>query len=107
MAGPVRYAMIGGGEGAFIGPVHRTAAAIAGNCRLVAGGAVGRSEQGAGVGRGDRAAAERSYASFQALIRGEALLPAAERAEFVAIVTPPTTSTPPQPSPRSRRGWRC
>ena len=34
---PVRYAMIGGGEGAFIGPVHRTAAAIAGNCRLVAG----------------------------------------------------------------------
>ena len=33
---PVRYAMIGGGEGAFIGPVHRPAAAIAGNGRLVA-----------------------------------------------------------------------
>lgn len=36
-ADPVKFAMIGGGEGAFIGPVHRTAAAIAGNCRLVAG----------------------------------------------------------------------
>ena len=37
VADPVRYAMIGGGEGAFIGPVHRIAAAIAGNCDLVAG----------------------------------------------------------------------
>ena len=37
VADPIRYAMIGGGEGAFIGPVHRIAAAIAGNCELVAG----------------------------------------------------------------------
>ena len=34
---PIRYGMIGGGRGAFIGGVHRTAAAIAGNWRLVAG----------------------------------------------------------------------
>lgn len=33
----VRYGMVGGGEGAFIGPVHRTAAQIAGNWELVAG----------------------------------------------------------------------
>lgn len=32
----VRYGMIGGGSGAFIGAVHRTAAAIAGNWTLVA-----------------------------------------------------------------------
>ena len=34
---PVRYGMIGGGQGAFIGGVHRTAARIAGNWELVAG----------------------------------------------------------------------
>jgi predicted dehydrogenase len=34
---PIRYGMIGGGQGAFIGGVHRTAAAIAGNWQLVAG----------------------------------------------------------------------
>ena len=36
-ARPVPFAMIGGGEDAFIGEVHRMAAALAGNCRLVAG----------------------------------------------------------------------
>ena len=86
MAGPVRYAMIGGGEGAFIGPVHRTAAAIAGNCRLVAGALSAdpdkarRSAEAIGL--------ERSYDSYGDLIAGEGGLPEAERAEFVAIVTP-------------------
>ncbi|WP_236559317.1 sugar phosphate isomerase/epimerase family protein [Sphingomonas sp. T1] len=37
MPTPVPFAVIGGGEGAFIGEVHRWAAAPAGNCRLVAG----------------------------------------------------------------------
>jgi predicted dehydrogenase len=86
MAGPVRYAMIGGGEGAFIGPVHRTAAAIAGNIRLVAGALSAdpekarRSAEAIGL--------ERGYDSYQALIAGERALPENERAEFVSIVTP-------------------
>jgi predicted dehydrogenase len=86
MAGPVRYAMIGGGEGAFIGPVHRTAAAIAGNCRLVAGALSAdpekarRSAEAIGL--------ERGYDSYEALIAGEMALHPEVRAEFVAIVTP-------------------
>jgi predicted dehydrogenase len=86
MTGPVRYAMVGGGEGAFIGPVHRTAAAIAGNCRLVAAALSSdperarRSAEAIGV--------ERGYDSHEALIEGELALPPGERAEFVAIVTP-------------------
>ncbi len=86
MAESVRYAMIGGGEGAFIGPVHRIAAAIAGNCRLVAGALSGdpeksrRSAEAIGL--------ERGYDSFEALIAGERPLPESERAAFVAIVTP-------------------
>src|SRR5687768_11567192 len=86
MAGPVRYAMIGGGEAAVIGPVHRTAAAIAGNLRLAAGALPAdperarRSAEAIGL--------ERGYDSYQALIAGERALPENARAEFVSIVTP-------------------
>ncbi|WP_241557179.1 Gfo/Idh/MocA family protein [Croceibacterium ferulae] len=85
---PVRFAMVGGGEGAFIGPVHRTAAAIAGNCRLVAGAFSSDAERARRSGEALGLAADRSYASWQALIEGEARKDAAERAEFIAIVTP-------------------
>lgn len=83
---PVRYAMVGGGEGAFIGPVHRTAAAIAGNCRLVAGALSSDAERARRSGEAIGLAPERSYASFQDLIAGERGRP--DGAEFVAIVTP-------------------
>ena len=85
---PVRYAMIGGGEGAFIGPVHRTAAAIAGNCRLVAGAFSSDAERARRSGEAVGLAPERSYASWAEMLEREAALPASERAEFVAIVTP-------------------
>jgi len=42
---PIRYGMIGGGQGAFIGGIHRTAAAIAGNWQLVAGAFSSTSEK--------------------------------------------------------------
>jgi predicted dehydrogenase len=80
--------MIGGGEGAFIGPVHRTAAAIAGNCRLVAGALSSDPERARRSGEAIGLAPERSYASYAEMIDGERRLPEAERAEFVAIVTP-------------------
>ena len=85
---PVRYAMVGGGEGAFIGPVHRTAAAIAGNCRLVAGALSADPDKAARSGAAIGLAADRSYASYQAMLAGERALPEDERAEFIAIVTP-------------------
>ncbi len=80
--------MVGGGEGAFIGPVHRTAAAIAGNCRLVAGALSGDPERARRSGAAIGLAPERSYAGYAAMLAGELALPADERAEFVAIVTP-------------------
>jgi predicted dehydrogenase len=88
MRDPVRYAMIGGGEGAFIGPVHRIAAAIAGNCRLVAGALSSDPERARRSGQAAGLAPERSYASYVEMIAGERRLPDRERAEFVAIVTP-------------------
>lgn len=88
MEEPVRYAMIGGGEGAFIGPVHRTAAAIAGNCRLVAGAFSSDSEKAKRSGIAAGLSTERSYADFRTMFASERQLPDSERAEFVAIVTP-------------------
>lgn len=88
MPGPVRYAMIGGGEGAFIGPIHRIAAAIAGNCRLVAGALSSDPERARRSGAACGLAESRSYASYAEMLEGERALAPDERAEFVAIVTP-------------------
>ena len=88
MKDPVRYAMIGGGEGAFIGPVHRIAAAIAGNCRLVAGALSSDPDRARRSGEACGISAERSYSSYREMIERERALPEGERAEFVAIVTP-------------------
>jgi predicted dehydrogenase len=85
---PVRYAMIGGGEGAFIGPVHRTAAAIAGNCRLVAGALSSDPARARRSGEALGLPPERCYASWQSLIERERDRPVDDRAEFLAIVTP-------------------
>lgn len=85
---PVRYAMIGGGEGAFIGPVHRTAAAIAGNCRLVAGALSSEPERARRSGAAIGLPPERSYCSLAEMLAGEAAQPPSDRAEFVAVVTP-------------------
>ncbi len=52
---PIRYGMVGGGQGAFIGGVHRIAARIDGEFQLVAGALSSGSREGEGVGRGTRA----------------------------------------------------
>lgn len=83
---PVRFAMIGGGEGAFIGPVHRIAAAIAGNCELVAGALSSNPERARRSGEAIGLAPDRSYSSYAELLKGERGQP--DGAEFVAIVTP-------------------
>ncbi|MBN9589932.1 MAG: Gfo/Idh/MocA family oxidoreductase [Alphaproteobacteria bacterium] len=82
----VRYGMVGGGEGAFIGAVHRTAAAIAGNWDLVAGAFSSTPD------KARRSAAEigvaRGYDSWQDMLAKEASLPADRRIHVVSIVTP-------------------
>lgn len=87
-ARPVRYGMIGGGPGAFIGAVHRAAARLDGAWSLVAGAFSsdpGRSwEQGMALGLIPR----RSYRSWEKMLAVEAKLPDHERIEAVVIVTP-------------------
>ncbi len=80
--------MVGGGEGAFIGAVHRMAAALDGEIELVCGcfsSNPARSER-SGLALGLPAA--RCYSDYRQMMRQEAALPAGQRMEFVAVVTP-------------------
>jgi predicted dehydrogenase len=92
---PVRYGMIGGGQGAFIGGVHRTAAAIAGNWQLVAGALSSTSEKAKASGEELGLPADRNYGSWTEMLEREAELPVDVRIEAVSIVTPNHMHAPP------------
>ncbi len=92
---PIRYGMIGGGQGAFIGGVHRTAAAIAGNWQLVAGALSATPEKARASGAEVGLPTERAYGSWSEMLEREAALPADQRIEAVAIVTPNHMHAPP------------
>lgn len=85
---PIRYGMVGGGQGAFIGGVHRTAAAVAGNWRLVAGALSSTPEKARASAAEIDLPAERGYGSWAEMLERERALPADERIEAVAVVTP-------------------
>lgn len=80
--------MIGGGPGAFIGAVHRIAAAIDGEIELVAGAFSSDAAKSRQMGEQLHLQSNRVYESYQQLIEQEASLPQGERIDFVSIVTP-------------------
>ena len=86
LSGPIRLGMVGGGQGAFIGGVHRIAARLDGEFQLVAGALSSDPE------RAKASAAElgldpsRSYGSFAEMAKAEAKR--ADGIEAVSIVTP-------------------
>ena len=85
---PIRYGMIGGGQGAFIGGVHRTAATIAGNWALVAGALSSTPEKARASGAELGLPTDRTYDSWAEMLAREAALPENVRIEAVSIVTP-------------------
>lgn len=84
----IRMGMVGGGEGAFIGAVHRMAAALDGNIELVCGAFSSDPKRAQRSGVALNLPAERVYTDYLQMMHAEAALPAAERMQFVAIVTP-------------------
>jgi predicted dehydrogenase len=80
--------MIGGGQGAFIGGVHRLAAALDGEYELVAGAFSSRAATSRATGQALGLAPARVYDSYQDLIAGELARPLAERVQVISIVTP-------------------
>jgi predicted dehydrogenase len=80
--------MIGGGQGAFIGAVHRLAAALDGQYELVAGAFSSNPDTSRATGRQLGLAPDRVYGSYEDLIAQEKARPAAERVQVISIVTP-------------------
>nr|WP_316639661.1 Gfo/Idh/MocA family oxidoreductase [uncultured Roseateles sp.] len=86
MTTPLRLGMVGGGQGAFIGGVHRMAARLDGQWQLVAGAL--SSDPLRALASADELGLDssRSYASWQEMAKREAARP--DGIDAVAIVTP-------------------
>lgn len=82
----LRLGMVGGGQGAFIGAVHRIAARMDDHFTLLAGCFSSDPERGRASAADLRIDPARSYASFEVMARAEARRK--DGIEAVAIVTP-------------------
>ena len=91
----MRMGMVGGGIGAFIGAVHRMAAALDGQIELVCGAFSSSPEKSKKSGEELFLPPNRVYGSFQEMILKEKELPEGERMDFVSIVTPNHVHFPP------------
>lgn len=87
----IKYGMVGGGPGAFIGGVHRKAAALDGEIDLVAGAFSSSPEKSKEQGEALLLDPSRVYGSYQEMAEAERKLPEGERIDFVSIVTPNNT----------------
>lgn len=84
----LRYAMVGGGRGAFIGAVHRMAMALDGQYEFVAGALSSTPEKARASGRDLGLRDDRNHGDWQALLADELRRDPAERIDIVSIVTP-------------------
>ncbi len=80
--------MVGGGRGAFIGQVHRIAAALDGQIELVCGAFSSSPEKSRLSGKDLFLPDDRVYGSFEEMITKEKKRPEGERMDFISIVTP-------------------
>ena len=86
MARKIRIGMVGGGRGAFIGAVHRTAAAIDGEIELVCGAFSSTPEKSKASGEDLMISSDRCYGDFTEMIQKEKLRE--DRMDAISIVTP-------------------
>lgn len=84
----LRYAMVGGGRDAFIGGVHRKAAALDGQIEFVAGALSSQPDKARASGHDLFLADDRNHGSWQDLLADELKRPPEQRIDFVSIVTP-------------------
>ncbi|MDB5029674.1 Gfo/Idh/MocA family oxidoreductase [Mucilaginibacter sp.] len=84
----LKLGMIGGGQGAFIGAVHRIAARIDDDYELVCGAFSSDPEKSKASGVALGLSPDRAYSSYKELIEKEKQLPADQRVQVISIVTP-------------------
>lgn len=88
----IRLGMVGGGDGAYIGGIHRFAARLDNHYDLVAGAFDAVAERGHAFSQKNYIAIDRSYANFQDMVDGETRRE--DRIDVVAICTPNHTHFP-------------
>ena len=88
MSRKIRMGMVGGGRDAFIGAVHRMAAALDGHIELVCGAFSSDPDKSRASGADLYLPADRVYGTYPEMMEREAALPESERMDFVSIVTP-------------------
>jgi predicted dehydrogenase len=84
----LRMGLVGGGQGAFIGRVHATAAILDNRAVLVAGALSADPSKAKASAPDYDIKPERAYGSYQEMVAGESKLPSAERIDFVSVATP-------------------
>ena len=84
----LRMGMVGGGKDAFIGAIHRLAANMDGLIELSCGALSINPEIAVASGEALFLPKDRTYLTFEEMIKAEAALPADKRIDFVTIVTP-------------------
>lgn len=84
----LRMALVGGGQGSFIGRVHATAAVLDNRAVLVAGALSSDPAKAKASAPSYDIAGDRAYGSFDELCKKEAALPADKRIDFVTVATP-------------------
>ncbi|MEX2601611.1 MAG: Gfo/Idh/MocA family oxidoreductase [Balneolaceae bacterium] len=95
MSRKIRMGMVGGGIGAFIGDVHRKAAALDGQIEFVCGAFSSNPERSKKTGKQLYLPPDRVYGTFEEMFEKEKALPEGERMDFVSIVTPNHVHFPP------------
>jgi len=91
----IKMGMVGGGRDAFIGAVHRMAAALDGQIDLACGAFSSNAEKSKLSGQDFYLPENRVYGSYTEMIETEKKLPFGERMDFVSIVTPNNMHFPP------------
>lgn len=84
----LRMALVGGGQGAFIGRVHATAAVLDNRAELVAGALSSDPERAKASAPAYDIKPDRAYGSVPEMIEKEKALPADKRIDFVTVATP-------------------
>lgn len=84
----LKMALVGGGQGSFIGRVHATAAVLDNRAALVAGCLSSDAARAKASAPDYDIAENRAYTSIGELIEKERQLPPGERVDFVSVATP-------------------
>jgi predicted dehydrogenase len=84
----LRMALVGGGQGSFIGRVHATAAVLDNRAALVAGALSSNPERAKASAPAYDIAEDRAYGSVAEMLEKESALPEDQRIDFVSVATP-------------------